>query len=662
MEILPLAKTPAMSTKQGINVIPGFDVNKNNAPVFVSSGYTPGISKTPQTKTPSPASDVTTYADGSTYNKSTGVVTPKTTSSIPVSTPVAGGALPAPATGTPVTPYTPPSAPTDPTSQQGAYDQLKKQSGNAISKIEEYYNSLLKGADVREASRESATNAMALAGHMSGSGTALSSLESAKKVGAQEKSDITGQLAKAVSDVYSNVQSNSMTLAQIGQGEQKDYQAQVDKIKAEAKGNLDTFASGGVSADKIKATDPQLYSDLLAQTGMSEYQMANYLDNNKDNPNRPTVKEIPMPSPDGQSTIIKRISFDPKTGKSTEQDYTVNMPYATFSGSAITTTSEGKMLQQQPDGTYKDITPGISGGNTTTQKDYEFYSAQEKAAGRTPMSFENYQSNLKAPAAVKEFLAAQESGFKGTILDYQMQKKGGGTTLDSDTIGFMAAQYVASPGSAVPSFGMGAPGMAMRAQFYKAVASEAESKGLTGQALAARKAGSTAAQSALTKMTSQVAFIQSSENAAMKNLDYAAKLGENYNMQTDFPAGNRFINWVQGNVGNKDLTAFETALYTGAREYAKVASGAAGSVAGLTDSATKEAEKMVNSAMTPGQLKSTIETMKVDMENVKQSQTQTIAGLKDQISGGSDFSNTPSTPTDNSSPTPGSSNDVPPLF
>lgn len=554
------------------------------------------------------------------------------------------------------------TTPQDPTSQADAYTQLTSQAQGEIAKIEQYYASLTAEAERAGGVRESSANAMALAAGMAGSGTAASALEKEKGATRAEKQTITGQLASKIAEVYSNIRSNSISLAQLGQAELGQAETVRQDIQNKAKESLNIFASGGISADIIKQKDPQLYQNLIEQSGMSDYQMAAYIDNNKDNPNKPTIKEVPMPSPDGKSTILRRITFDPVTGKSKEQDFTVNVPFATYDGKAITTTSDGKLLQQQPDGTYKDITPGITGGTTTSQKDYEYYSKQETAAGRTPLTFEQYQSAAKAPAAVKEFMAAQAGGFKGTIMDYQAQKKGGGGLgLDADTINFMAEQYIASPGQAIPSFGQGAAGMAARAQFYNAVANAAEAKGLSGQALAARKAGSTAAQSALTKITTLTAATKAAEKAAISNLDLAYKLGQQYE-RTGYPTANRFTNWLNGQVGDAQLSAFETALYTGAREYAKVSSGAAGSVAGLTDSATKEAERLVNAAMTQGQLKSTLDTMKADMKNVEEAQNSTLAGLRDQISGGVNTDTTPTQTVPGSGPTPATGSEVPPLF
>lgn len=609
-------------------------------------------------KTLQEASDKETYQP---------IAAPKGTTPPPAQkTPTTPTPAPTPITTPPVTPGKGVTdvqkkllTPQDPTNQADAYSQLTSQAQGAISKIEQYYSSLTAGAEQQGKEAQGASNAMALAAGMAGSGTAQAGLTAEKNKTAQDKAKITGELAGKIADVYSSIQQNSMTLAGMGQTELANAETTRKQIETDAKAYLDTFAGGGISADIIKEKDPQLYQNLLEQSGMTPYQMANYLDNNKDNPNRPTIKEVPMPSADGKSTILRRITFDPKTGKSAEQDFTVNVPFATYDGKAITTTSEGKLLQQQADGTYKDITPGVGGGTTTSQKDYEYYAKQETDAGRTPLSFADYQANSKAPAAVKEYLAAKAGGFNGDIVAYQQAKKGGGTSLDADTINFLAEQYVASPGTAMPSFGQGAAGMAMRAQFYQAVAQSAESKGMTGQALAARKAGSTAAQSALTKMTTLTVSTKAAEKAAITNLDLAYKYGQQYE-RTGYPSANRFTNWLNGQVGDSNLSAFETALYTGAREYAKVSSGAAGSVAGLTDSATKEAERLVNAAMTQGQLKSTLDTMKLDMKNVEDAQQSTLQGLQDQISTGTNSDSNPN-PTNPSGPTPNASYDTPDL-
>jgi hypothetical protein len=82
-------------------------------------------------------------------------------------------------------------------------------------------------------------------------------------------------------------------------------------------------------------------------------------------------------------------------------------------------------------------------------------------------------------------------------------------------------------------------------------------------------------------------------------------------IRTGIPIVNRYTQWAFGQAltGRKELTRFETYIYTAAREYAKVTSGGAMSAQGLTDSASREAEKLLNAAQTPQAFKAAIEAM-----------------------------------------------------
>ncbi len=55
------------------------------------------------------------------------------------------------------------------------------------------------------------------------------------------------------------------------------------------------------------------------------------------------------------------------------------------------------------------------------------------------------------------------------------------------------------------------------------------------------------------------------------------------------------------------------------------------SAAGLTDSASREAEKLLNAAMTPDQFKAAVETMKADMQNVSVSFDASLGDIKNNM-------------------------------
>lgn len=107
---------------------------------------------------------------------------------------------------------------------------------------------------------------------------------------------------------------------------------------------------------------------------------------------------------------------------------------------------------------------------------------------------------------------------------------------------------------------------------------------------------------------------------------YAATASDNLQLGLDqsakVPRGgakikNQYDQWLAGNFTPAgDLAEFETYIYTAAREYAKVTSGGAKSSAGLTDSASAEASKLINAAQSPEVFKKVVTAMQNDMNNV----------------------------------------------
>ncbi len=281
---------------------------------------------------------------------------------------------------------------------------------------------------------------------------------------------------------------------------------------------------------------------------------------------------------------------------------------------------------------------------TSDVKNYLFYANEAKKSGKEPLDFDTWFSNQKAPASVKEFLIAQKNGFMGSMLEYEQQKKGVAAGMDADAIQYFAEKFLVD--GKMPSFGYGAAGMGARIQFYNAVADIAATKGLTGQATAAQQAATKAATSALVKVQQLESTTKMAEQAAIKNAELAYQYGKSYVRPTDLKIVNKWKIWLGGQLSSAELTQFETALFTAAREYAKVASGAAGSIAGLTDSAMKEAERLLNSAMTQDQLRAAIDAMKADMVNVRGSMEEQRQYIEDQIAGGGGGNYNPnSTPT-----------------
>lgn len=125
-------------------------------------------------------------------------------------------------------------------------------------------------------------------------------------------------------------------------------------------------------------------------------------------------------------------------------------------------------------------------------------------------------------------------------------------------------------------------------------------------------------------------FLQRQEQTASTSADIARD-----NLQLAEEAGNKvgrtdakFINNltnralreigidVTGSTDVGQLSDFETKIYTAIREYAKVASGSSGSVAGLSEGATHEATALLSSAQSPDAFKAAVKAMEADMDNI----------------------------------------------
>ena len=94
--------------------------------------------------------------------------------------------------------------------------------------------------------------------------------------------------------------------------------------------------------------------------------------------------------------------------------------------------------------------------------------------------------------------------------------------------------------------------------------------------------------------------------------------------------------WVQGGrraLANPGVRALDIAVQTLASEYGKAIGGGANGNAALTDSARKEAQSHVSSAMTVAELKSAVGQMTIDMGNRRRAYQGQLNDIKGRISG-----------------------------
>jgi uncharacterized protein len=171
--------------------------------------------------------------------------------------------------------------------------------------------------------------------------------------------------------------------------------------------------------------------------------------------------------------------------------------------------------------------------------------------------------------------------------------------------------------------GGGGPGTAIsqrdvatKQAYANTLARVAKEHGITGDAAAGIPALYKSHQATLTQLQKTAAMTKTYEQTALKNLDIAEEMAKKYG-RTAWPAANRFQNWFSENVDNNpNYTALENSIYTAAREYAKVTGGGAMSAQALTDSASKEAQKLINAGQSPEQFLAATSIMRRDMHNV----------------------------------------------
>lgn len=136
---------------------------------------------------------------------------------------------------------------------------------------------------------------------------------------------------------------------------------------------------------------------------------------------------------------------------------------------------------------------------------------------------------------------------------------------------------------------------------------------------------------ALNKLLPQAKATATAANTATDNLDLALRQSTEVT-RTGAKLVNHYVQWAQGNLTPATgLTKFETYVYTAAREYAKVTGGGALSAQGLTDSAAKEATKLLNTAQSADAFAAAVDAMKGDMANVITEQGKTLAGISSTI-------------------------------
>lgn len=239
---------------------------------------------------------------------------------------------------------------------------------------------------------------------------------------------------------------------------------------------------------------------------------------------------------------------------------------------------------------------------------------------------------LKPPSAATQALNAPEvpvitSRPTGDSAN-KPDPKSGGLTPNAVYQGALDFALTGRP----PSVGLGSSGSAQAKR--NAIANTASAlASAVGVDLPTLQAEYRANAGTLNKLLPQATATANASRTATDNLDLAEKQSGEV-ARSGSKLANRYLQWTQGELTPaKGLTQFETYVYTAAREYAKVTSGGSASSQGLTDSAAKEAEKLLSTAQSPEAFSAAVDAMKADMGNVVSEQAQGLSKISDTIGG-----------------------------
>lgn len=214
----------------------------------------------------------------------------------------------------------------------------------------------------------------------------------------------------------------------------------------------------------------------------------------------------------------------------------------------------------------------------------------------------------------------------------------GEVQLDEAGMNLAAEQYRTF--GTLPAIGMGKAAATLRSQIISRAARINTDNGISAADAMGNRADFHANQAALTTLSRTASQVLAFEDTAKRNgilaLQKAAKAGNG-----NVPIFNSWVNAGRKATGDPDVAAMNAAVETFANEYAKVVSGATGGAV-TSDTARAHANSLINSAMSPTQLKSVMSTLFSDMENRKAGLEGQQNALRQQLRGGHSSSATPS--------------------
>lgn len=262
-------------------------------------------------------------------------------------------------------------------------------------------------------------------------------------------------------------------------------------------------------------------------------------------------------------------------------------------------------------------------------------------SGEPQMAFQILDGRQKAAQSLAGMLVQAQQFEESQALDrqkmaeterYHAQLTGGvagGGPLDPETVQMLGTLYLSGDPSALAGLGQGRAGMAARQQVLKWAATQ--TTGATPD-IALSRADYGANKATLKQMQNYISRADTFQSVFLKNIQQVKKYSE-AGVGGSVPVINKWIQAGRRATGDPDVAAFDAAIRTAGREYARIMSGPT-SNAQLTVSAQATADEMLSPNMNAEQLQSVITVMEQDIQNSIQSAADTVDVIKNNISAG----------------------------
>ena len=199
----------------------------------------------------------------------------------------------------------------------------------------------------------------------------------------------------------------------------------------------------------------------------------------------------------------------------------------------------------------------------------------------------------------------------------------------------------------MPPLGMGKT--PARGQIINKAAEQTRLLGQTPVAAVQRQAMLSADTKSLNNLQKLADAAGAYEQKALSQMDIVDSLSDKVS-RTNIPLLNRAILAGKTEIaGDPNATLLLNAILTGTTEYAKIMAGGTGSAQAVTDSAQKEAQKLLNAAMSKGTLRQATALMRQEMGYTMQGYDAAMKHIQDRI-GGQSSTNSPAAPVTLASP------------